>query len=64
MKVNDFSVIQFPIMTDPDPEDTASLVSCDFGLASNFINGKYPSFKVEPTSNSSDPGEYVVKVTL
>ncbi len=51
-------------MTDPDPDDTASLVSCDFGLASNFIIGKYPSYKVVPISNSSHPGEYEVKVTL
>jgi hypothetical protein len=39
-------MIKFPSMIDPDFEDTASLVSCDFGLASSFIKGKFPSFKV------------------
>jgi hypothetical protein len=64
MQVNEFRVIQFPPMIDADLEDTASLVTCDFGLASSFIQGKFPSFKVLPNSNTSDPGVYEVKTVI
>jgi hypothetical protein len=37
MKVNDLRTLMFPLMIDPDFEDTASLVSCDFGMATKFI---------------------------
>ena len=64
MTVNDLRTLMFPSMVDPDIEDTASLVSCDFGMASRFIQGRYPSFKIEPSSNDTDPGLYEVKVIL
>jgi hypothetical protein len=35
-----------PGLTDPDLEDTPSFVSSDFGLAVNFVQGKFPTFKI------------------
>jgi hypothetical protein len=37
MTVNDLRTLMFPSMIDPDIEDIASLVSCDFGMANRFI---------------------------
>jgi hypothetical protein len=53
-----------PGLTDPDLEDTASFVSSDFGKASNFVYGKYPTFRIQPKSNVTDPGDYEVNITL
>jgi hypothetical protein len=44
MTVNDMKILMFPSMIDPDFEDIPSLVACDFGMATRFIKGKYPSF--------------------
>ncbi len=57
-------MIQMPGLIDPDLEDTASFVSSDFGLASNFVQGKFPAFRIQPKSNLTDPGEYEVKIML
>jgi hypothetical protein len=64
MTVKDLRTLMFPSMIDPDLEDTPSLVSCDFGMATHFIYGRYPSFKIEPSSNDTDPGLYEVRVFL
>ena len=62
--MNEIKPIQLPDIKDPDLEDTPSLVSCDFGLASTFVKGDFPNYKIAPTSNTTDPGDYEVKVIL
>ncbi len=57
-------MLTLPAMDDPDEEDTPSFVSADFGLASSFVQGKFPFYKIQPTSNLSHPGDYEVQVTL
>jgi hypothetical protein len=53
VKVNDIGMIKFPSISDPDPDDVYSVISCDFGLASDFITGKFPNYKVSPTNNAT-----------
>ncbi len=57
-------MLQLPGLDDPDLEDTPSLVTADFGLASSFVQGKFPSYKINPVSNFTDPGDYEVKLIL
>ena len=57
-------LIQLPDFKDPDLEDIPSLVSCDFGLASTFVMGNFPNYKIAPVSNITDPGDYEIKITL
>jgi hypothetical protein len=57
-------MMQLPGLTDPDQEDIASFVSADFGLAANFVKGKFPTYKIQPKSNLTDPGDYEVKIML
>jgi hypothetical protein len=53
VKVNDTGKIKFPQIADPDPDDMFFVISCEFGLASDFITGKFPNFKVSPTNNAT-----------
>jgi hypothetical protein len=53
VKVNDTGKIKFPPIVDPDPDDIFFVISCEFGLASDFITGKFPNFKVSPTNNAT-----------
>jgi len=40
------------------------MTSVDFGQASSFITGKYPTYKVAPKNNDTNPGVYDVKVKI
>lgn len=51
-------------VTDPDEPDDICKVNCDFGGASSFITGKFPTYLLNPKSNSTDPGVYTVTLTL
>ena len=53
-----------PPLLDPDPEDTPSLDSYDFGAAASFISGRYPTFKIVPTDNLTHPGLYSLRFEL
>lgn len=64
IQVNEMLMLQLPGLADPDIEDTPSFVSADFGLSSSFVQGKFPSYKIQPASNATDPGVYEVKVVL
>jgi hypothetical protein len=44
--------------SDPDYEDEATFNEPDFGLASSFITGKYPSYVISPKFNDSDWGQF------
>ena len=64
LTVNDIKPLTLPSFEDPDLEDTPSLISCNFGSAARFIQGKFPRYILNPNSNETDPGIYEVKVTL
>ena len=60
----EFKVLQFPLLEDPDVDDTPSLASIDWGGAEKFIRGKFRNFEIAPKSNETAPGKYQVNVTL
>ena len=51
-------------MTDPDPDDSASVHSLSWGNCQSFVTGTYPTFLVSPAHNDTDPGECDVTVVL
>ena len=51
-------------MRDPDREDMPFLEEIDFGKASNFTTGSFPSYVINPMDNSTDPGVYLVNVKI
>ena len=63
VKINQFQVLTFPPITDPDLEDQFK-VSYDFSSAASFISGNFPNFKISPKNNATDPGTYTISVTL
>lgn len=53
--------ITLPNVIDPDG-DLCNVTSVDFGQASSFIDGNFPTYKLSPTS--SDLGVFKISITL
>lgn len=51
-------------MKDPDSPDDSYKATIEFGTASSFITGNFPSYLINPKSNVTDPGVYSCTVTL
>ena len=64
VSVGEILILTLPPLFDPDPHDTPSLASSDFGAARSFISGRYPSFAIIPTDNLTHPGLYSLRFFL
>lgn len=56
--------MRLPALYDPDYEDTPIIIAIDWGLATNFVTGKYPTFLIKPTNNDTDPCKTEVTIFL
>lgn len=64
LNINEIYYIQFGSIYDPDAPDDTYKVNINFGGAEIFISGLFPNFIVNPKSNATDPGMYVVTISL
>ena len=64
MSVLEIKVLEFPSLKDPDLDDSPILFQLDWNGAENFVTGKFPRFIIRPLSNDTDPGEYLVNITV
>jgi len=57
-------MLKLPKIVDPDPQDRPGLAFIDFGEASLFIDGKFPSFLISPPISPSSTGVFPVTLTI
>ena len=64
MLVGKILPFRFPGYKDPDKYDKITVSNLNFGKASGFMLGKYPTFIINPTSLTSHVGSFPISITL